>query len=254
MVCDLQKASLLKRASAFLLDVILLVVLVTGIGAVMSSMLKFDTYSQAVEDRLAYYETQYGVKFEMTQEEFDKLTPTEQDRINTAYKAFTQDKDAVYNYNMVISLSMVIISLSVLLAYLVLEFAVPLLFGNGQTVGKKVFGIALMKQNGIKVNAVTLFVRTVLGKFTFETMIPLLLIVMILSGLIGIVGPLVILGILLIEVVLMITSRTNATIHDKLAQTIAVDMSSQMIFSSELEMIAYKQRRHEEMVRDQPYM
>ncbi len=253
MIYDLQKASLLKRASAFLLDIILLVVLVTGIGAVMSSVLKFDTYTQAVENRLAYYEAHHGVKFEMTQEEFDKLTPAEQEKIDTAYQAFTKDKDAIYNYNMVISLSMVIISLSVLMAYLALEFAVPLLFGNGQTVGKKIFGIALMKQNGVKVNAVTLFVRTVLGKFTFETMIPLLLIIMMISGLIGIVGPLVILGILIVEVVLMITSHTNATIHDKLAQTVAVDMSSQMIFSSELEMIAYKQRRHEEMVRQQPY-
>ena len=253
MIYDLQKASLLKRASAFLLDVILLVVLVTGIGAVMSSVLKFDSYSQVVEERLAFYETQYGVKFDMTQEAFDKLTPEEKENINTAYQAFTQDKDAIYHYNMVISLSMVIVSLSVLLAYLALEFAVPLLFGNGQTVGKKIFGIALMKQNSVKINAVTLFVRTVLGKFTFETMIPLLLIIMMLSGMIGIVGPLVILGILVIEVVLMITSRTNATIHDKLAQTVAVDMSSQMIFSSELEMIAYKQQRHEEMVRQQPY-
>lgn len=254
MIYDLQKASLLKRVSAWILDMILLLVLVTGIGAVMSSALKFDSYAQAVEDRLAYYETQHGVKFDLTQEEFDKLSEQEKEKLNTAYAAFSQDADANYNYNMVISLSMVIVSLSVLLAYLGLEFAVPLLFGNGQTVGKKIFGIALMKQNGVKVNAVTLFVRTVLGKFTFETMIPLLLILMMFIGMIGIVGPLVILGILLVELVLMISSKTNATIHDKLAQTVAVDMSSQMIFGSELEMIAYKQRRHEEMVRQQPYM
>ena len=184
----------------------------------------------------------------------DSLDASANALIPVMYAAFSQDADANYNYNMVISLSMVIVSLSVLLAYLGLEFAVPLLFGNGQTVGKKIFGIALMKQNGVKVNAVTLFVRTVLGKFTFETMIPLLLILMMFIGMIGIVGPLVILGILLVELVLMISSKTNATIHDKLAQTVAVDMSSQMIFGSELEMIAYKQRRHEEMVRQQPYM
>ena len=36
MIYDLQKASLLKRASAFLLDIILLIVLATGVGLLVS--------------------------------------------------------------------------------------------------------------------------------------------------------------------------------------------------------------------------
>ncbi len=253
MTYDLQKASLLKRASAFLLDVILLVVLITGVATVMSAALDFDSHSQGVKARFEYFETQYGVKFDLTQEEFDKLTPDEQKKLNDAYAAFSQDPQANHHYNMVISLSMVIVSISVLLSYLVLEFAVPLLFGNGQTVGKKIFGIAIMKENGVKVNAVSMFVRTVLGKYTFETMIPVLILIMMLGGMIGVVGPAVILGILIVEVVLMITSKTNSTIHDKLAQTVAVDMQSQMIFASELELMAYKQRQHEEKVRNSSY-
>ena len=110
-----------------------------------------------------------------------------------------------------------------------------------------------MQQNGVRVNAVTMFVRTVLGKFTFEAMLPLLMILMMVLGLIGIVGPGVILALLVAEVVIMITSRTNATIHDKLAQTVAVDMQSQLIFADEAELMAYKQRCHEEMVRKQSY-
>ena len=163
------------------------------------------------------------------------------------------DTDAMYNYNMVINLSLTIVSTSLLVAYLALEFVVPLLFGNGQTVGKKIFGIAVMKLSGIKVDAVSLFVRTLLGKFTFETMIPLLLLLMMLWGAIGMVGPLVIGAILVTEIVFMITSHTNAMIHDKLAQTVAVDMQSQMIFASEAELLAYKAKAHEEMVKKQSY-
>ena len=51
----------------------------------------------------------------------------------------------------------------------------------------------------------------------------------------------------------MITSKTNATIHDKLSQTVVVDMQSQMIFNTEQEMRAYKARLHEEQVKKQPY-
>ena len=72
-------------------------------------------------------------------------------------------------------------------------------------------------------------------------------------GAIGIVAPIVIGAILVTEIVFMITSHTNAMIHDKLAQTVAVDMQSQMIFASESELLAYKAKLHEEMVKKQSY-
>jgi uncharacterized RDD family membrane protein YckC len=250
---DLQKASLLKRASAFLLDFILLVVLATGVGMVVSAITGFDTYNDALGQRQAQYEQQYGVSFDLSQSEFAELTEEEQKKLTDAYDELAEDPDFIYNYNMVINLSLTIVSTSLLVAYLALEFVVPLLFGNGQTVGKKIFGIAVMKLSGIKVDAVSLFVRTLLGKFTFETMIPLLLLLMMLWGAIGMVGPLVIGAILVTEIVFMITSHTNAMIHDKLAQTVAVDMQSQMIFASEAELLAYKAKAHEEMVKKQSY-
>ena len=253
MKFDIQKASMLKRASAWILDTILLLVLVTGIATVLSAALGFDTYTQGMRESQSQYESQYGVKFDLSQEEYEKLTPEQKRMTEEAYKAFSEDKEAIYHYNMIVNLSMLILSLSVLLGFLGLEFAVPLLFGNGQTVGKKVFGIAVMKQNGVQVNAVTMFVRTVLGKFTFEAMLPLLLVLMMVLNLIGIVGPAVIFALLVVEVVMMITSHTNATIHDKLAQTVAVDMQSQLIFPDEAALIAHKQRCHEEMVKNQPY-
>lgn len=253
MMCDLQKANLLKRAGAFLLDVILLMVLATGVGMVLSAALHFDDYNQALTQCQTEYETKYQVSFELTQAEFAALTTEEQQYLNDAYAEFAKDPQSVYNYNMVINLSLVILSLAVLLAYLGLEFAVPLVLGNGQTVGKKVFGIAVIRTNGVQINAVTLFIRTLLGKYTFETMIPLLMILMTLWGAVGIVGPGVILAIVVLEIIMMVTSKTGATIHDKVAQTVAVDMQSQMIFSSESELLAYKSRLHEEEVRNKPY-
>ena len=236
-----------------MLDFILLVVLATGVGMVVSAITGFDTYNDALGQRQAQYEQQYGVSFDLSQSEFAELTEEEQKKLTDAYDELAKDPDFIYNYNMVINLSLTIVSTSLLVAYLALEFVVPLLFGNGQTVGKKIFGIAVMKLSGIKVDAVSLFVRTLLGKFTFETMIPLLLLLMMLWGAIGMVGPLVIGAILVTEIVFMITSHTNAMIHDKLAQTVAVDMQSQMIFASEAELLAYKAKAHEEMVKKQSY-
>ena len=253
MLYDLQKASLLKRLSAYILDLILLVVLVTGIAFVLSGVLNFNQWNQTVTEGYDKYEAQFGITLDITQEAYDALPEAEQALYDQAFAALNADTELVYAYNMLVNLILLIITFSILLAYLGLEFAVPLLFGNGQTVGKKVFGIALMKRSGVKINAVSLFARTVLGKFAIETMIPVLMILMMFLGSIGILGPVVVIGIWLIQLVMLITSRTNSLIHDSLAQTVAVDMQSQMIFGSELELIAYKQRCHEEMVRNKPY-
>lgn len=250
---ELQKASMLKRVSAWLLDVILLVVLATGVGVVMSAVVQYDQYDQALTQCQKEYEQRYEVSFEISQEEYAALSEEEQTYLNDAYGEFAKDPVAVYNYNMVISLMLVIVSVSLVVSYLVLEFAVPLLFGNGQTLGKKMFAIAVMKQNGVRVNAVTMFVRTLLGKYTFETMIPLMIFLMIFWGVIGIVGPLVVMAILVVELVLMISSKTRATIHDKLAQTVVVDMQTQRIFQTETEKLAHDARVYEEKVKKQPY-
>lgn len=253
MIYDLQKASLLKRISAAVLDLIMLCVLAAGVASVMSGLVGYDSHYETLESCYEQYGQAYNISLNLTEAEFQTLTEAEQQRYLDAVAALNQDQQALTAYNMIIYLSLIIASVAVLLAYLILEFAVPLLFGNGQTVGKKVFAIAVMKTSGVRINAVSLFVRTVLGKFTIETMVPLLLIMMMFWGTIGIVAPIVILGIVIIEIVLMISSRTNSTIHDTLAQTVAVDLHSQLIFGSEEELMDYKKRAHEDLVRKQRY-
>ncbi len=242
MITDLQKGSLTKRASAFLLDGILLVVLVTGFAFLLAAVFNYGSYVEQLNACYDKYEEQFGVKFGITQADYDKFTQAEKDNFDAASEALSKDNDAGYAYNMMISLMMVIVSVSILAAFLALEFAVPVWLGNGQTIGKKIFGIALMRIDGVKINNVTLFVRTLLGKYTIETMVPVLIVLLIVFGGIGILGTAILGLILLLQVVIMITSHTNAMIHDKLANTVVVDMSSQMIFGSELELIAYKEK------------
>lgn len=250
MIYDIQKASLLKRVSAFMLDVILLVVLACGFGMAVSGITGFDGYFETLDDIRVRYETEYGVSLEKLPEE---MTEEEQAIYDAIDKALQEDQEYIRCFNMILSLSMVIISLGLLLSYVVLEFIVPLLLKNGQTLGKKIFGIALMRADGVKVSTFALFVRALLGKYTLETMIPVLIFMMMLMGTIGIVGPLVLLAIVVIEIVLMIVSKTNSTIHDYLAVTVAVDLSSQMIFDTPEELLEYKTRIQAEQAAKAPY-
>ena len=253
MIYDLQKASLLKRLTAFILDFILVCVLAAGIGMSASALLNYDSYYDAAAACKQRYEAEYGFSLTPSQEEYNKMTDEQKALLEEAATKCARDPEMVYNYDMIVNLSLLIITVSILLAFLALEFAVPILIGNGQTLGKKIFGSGLMKNAGVKVNNVTLFIRAILGKFAIETMIPVLIVIMTLLGVMGIVGPVVLLGLLILQIYLMVSSKTNAMIHDTLAHTVTVVMSSQLIFGSEHELIDYKNRAHEDMVRRRKY-
>ena len=249
MIYDLQKAGTLKRAAAWLLDLILLVVLACGIGMVLSAVLNYDQHSQTLEACYEKYEKEFGIDFDV----YSDLTEEEQARFEAANAALQKDTEALRAYNTVINLSLTIISLSILLSYLALEFGVPLLFGNGQTMGKKIFGIALVRVDGVRITPFALFVRTVLGKYTIETMIPVLLAMMIFIGVIGILAPAIVLGLLIVQIALIVTSNTNSALHDHMAATVAVDLASQMIFDTPEDLMEYKKQIHAEQVKKQPY-
>lgn len=253
MVYDLQKASMWKRASAWLLDMILLGIVAVGFAWLISGTMHFDTYSGALDEAYLKYETQYGMSFSITQEEYAAMTDAQRQSYIDGYNALAADADAMYAYNMLISLSLLITSLSLLMAYLILEFFLPLRFRNGQTVGKKIFGVALMRTDGVKISAFQLFARTVLGKYTIETMVPVLLVMLIFWGSIGITGTAILVGLLILQIALMSVSRTNSAIHDVLAGTVAVDMASQMIFGSQEDMLSYRQRINAEHAARQDY-
>jgi uncharacterized RDD family membrane protein YckC len=253
MVTSLQKASFGKRIMSAIFDGILLSILAVGLAAVLSLAFGYNNYMDKVSDTYAKYEAEYNVKFQISAEEYNDLSETEKANYNTAYEELIKDKDLLYNYNMLLNLTLLIITFSILPAVLGLEFVVPLLFGNGQTLGKKIFGIALMNTESVKVTNVQLFARAILGKFAIEIMIPLSIILMMFFNSIGILGGLILIGILIIEAICIISTNTNSAIHDLLAQTVAVDMASQRIFESRDALIEHKKALHAEEAQKADY-
>ncbi len=250
---DLQKASVSRRISAFLLDIIFVAILVTAVGTALSFLLGFDRQMQTWDERVLYYETEYGVSFDLSAEESETMTDAEKAYLQEAYDAFSEDEAAIHAYNMMFALSFVILSLSIFFAILIWEFLLPLYFKNGQTLGKKVFGIALMRTDGVRISNLSLFARAILGKYTIETMIPIMMVLLLVFNVVGIVGLVIIAGLLLWQLGMVIATHTNSMIHDALAVTVVIDFNSQKIFDSTEDMIAYKKRIHEEQVAKKEY-
>ena len=253
MIYDLQRASMLKRISAWLLDAILLCIVATLMAFLLSAVLNYDSYSAQLDARYAYYEEHYGVTRSLTQAQVDAMTPEELANVEAASRALSEDTEAIYAYNMMLQLTILVTSLGILLAYIILEFTVPMVLGHGRTIGKRIFGLGVMYQNGVRVNGVGLFIRTVLGKYAIETMIPVMMVLMLFFGAIGMVGWLIVGAIVIVQVVLLVFTRERCMIHDKLANTVAIDFASQMIFNTLDDLIAYKQKVAAEKAASQTY-
>ena len=253
MLKDIQKASMWKRISAYIFDFIILSIVVVGIAFILSSVLGYAGYSDRLEDYYEKYEAEYGVSLNITEEEYNKYSEEQKAKFDEAMKALTSDNEVSYTYTMLINLTLIIISIGVLVGYMITEFVLPICFKNGQTLGKRIFGIGVMRYDSVKINNITLFVRTVLGKYTIETMVPILILIMIYFGQIGIVGTIIIGLLLILQIAMIASTKTNSAIHDLLANTVTVDIHSQMIFDSEEDLIAFKKRVHAEAAANAEY-
>ena len=250
MIYDIQKASIWKRFAAALLDFILILTIAVGIAALVSLITGYDKANDRLEEIYAEYEEAYHID---RTKSLDSLTEEEIKRYEEAELAISQDEEAIKVYGLVINLTLVITSVSILAAVMIGEFVVPLFLKNGQTVGKKIFGIGVMMTNGTKLKTVALFIRAVLGKYTIETMIPVLILIMIYFGSIGILGIVILALILLLELILIISTGNNSLIHDLISDTVVIDAGSQKIFDSENDLIEYQKKIHADSVAKSPY-
>ena len=126
MIYDIQRASFLKRIPAWLLDIILLITLTTGLVAGLSAMLNVDTYSKELSAHYTRYEEKYGIDFAQTEAGFSSMTEEELAAYKAAGEELSKDTEVQKAYEMVVNLTLVTWSLGIFGAHLILEFLIPL--------------------------------------------------------------------------------------------------------------------------------
>ena len=250
---DIQRASIFKRIFAFILDFILMVIVATGVGLLISKIVNFDEQYEKFVAVYDYYDEKYDIDLLGKTDKYDDLNEEEQkaydERLNQANLEWSTDATSQKQIYLVFNLTLIIITISLLVSVLILEFVVPLFLKDGQTIGKKIFSICIVKNNCVKMTNFQLFVRSIIGKYTIEIMIPVLIVIAIAFGAMGIIGLIVLALMLIVQIVLLFGTKNHTVIHDAFAYTIVVDKESQKIFANEEEMIKYKQKLHEEEVR-----
>ena len=254
---DLQKANPLKRLTAWLLDAILLCVLTTCFIWAVSDIVGLSNKTADLNAYYEHYEAEYNVSFTTDQESYNAMTEQERQdydaRLEKAQEAMVNDPAVMDAYLAWVQSLILAVCIGIFLAKLILEFLIPLWLRNGQTVGKKVFGLAVMRTNSVQINGVRLFIRAILGKYTIETMVPVFMLILAFTGAMGGLAMLLVMVLFAVQIILMITTPTNARIHDLMADTVVVDMQSQLIFDSEQSRTEYQQRIAAEKAQQSPY-
>ena len=250
LMYDFQKADMWKRISAWLFDFIVICMTIVGIAWLLSLALRYDFHYANYEASYDKYELEYGVSLDLSAEDFEKLTDEQLEVYREIDKKIQEDPQVIGTYTVLVNLVLTITALSLLLGHFAVGFMIPFFFGNGQTLGKKIFGIGVMRFDGVKISNFQLFVRSIFGKCIIETLVPVFIVMMIILGTTGIVGVAVLAALTLSQIVSVIATKARTPIHDMMASTVTMDMASQMVFESPEELLAYKQRLHEKMVND----
>lgn len=238
-VTDIQKAGIWKRISAFLFDMILMSILTVLFALLFSGISDYSGKLQRHEEIRDEVAETYGPELTVTEEQYNALDKDAQEALyalSVEYNRLTE---------LLLNLALLFITFAFLLAYLILELIIPLIFKNGQTLGKKIFGICLMRNDCVKVSGPLLFIRTVLGKFAVETMIPVYFAILVLFGQGNVLSVLLLVIVPIVNLILIIATKNNCPLHDLLAQTLVVDFASQRIFDTREALVAYKTAQHE---------
>ncbi len=230
MAVTIQKANFWKRISAYMLDVVLTFVLSLAIMIGINSLLKIDNYLDKIDAYRIQYAQEVGVDLEISKEEYNKLSKDDQaayeEKVKLVNEKMSKDKEVVKLNAQTMSLLLLSVSLSMFFSILLLYFFLPLLLKQGRTLGKKLFGLAVIRSNCVKISPVVLFIRSMIGLFAIETIFPFFLIT------IGKLGVIVFVLFMAMQIFVMIRSDTNSCVHDLLTDTVVVDMASQTIYDS----------------------
>ena len=255
MDTSLQKADIWKRISAFLCDAVCIIFLSCALVLLFSLIFNINEHAATMSERRNEIITEagYNVKdddgkvianpYPSSNEDLEKLSEEEKAKFQETEKRILAD-DAY---------SIIIITASILISFLIFEFLIPLLLKNGQTVGKKVFGVAVMRADGVKIPTALLFLRAIVCKFTLETMVPVMALLAAVLFRYWLMAIILVFGILALQVILFLFTKEHTPIHDICTYTVAVDMGSQKIFNSaeeKAEYIAKIQRERAEDERD----
>lgn len=246
MSIEIQKAKWWKRILSFIVDAATISIIAVVVCLLMARILKYEENSNNLNKKYEYYEETYNVSFELTEEEYNQFTEEEINKYQEVQEIINNDEEFINIFKKMVILTIVIIAIGVFVGVMVVEFIIPLFLKNGQTIGKKMFDLCLVRPNSVKVSILQIFVRTFFGKYIIEIMLPIVLIILYIFGSLVSETIIGIISLLVIQICIYFSKNYRQFLHDRFSVVIVVDKQEQKIFDTYDELILYNQNKKSE--------
>ncbi|MBQ8768368.1 MAG: RDD family protein [Oscillospiraceae bacterium] len=244
---DFHKAKPIKRLGAYVIDLILLLVITTAVALAMYSAMDYNAYEDKYEMSCEKYGQQFGVDLSASRADQAELSEAEQEKYLAAWEALNADEETMDALKQMLRIELLSLMVGFLVGYVILEIMIPLIFKNGQTVGKKILGLCVMHKYHVRVGFMQIIYRTILGKYFIETLIPVVMLVLSDYGVLGMTASLVLAAIAMTQGFIVMMSQANCGIHDKLFNTVVADFKKQHIFDTWNDRFDFEEAYEKEM-------
>ena len=169
-----KKPKIVKRFAAWIVDIILIIVVATGISWITSIACNYDKTQTAINEKYVQYDL--ATYDEKTKEYI--IVTEEEYKANLEYyqgQEAKMAKDEVFLelYAQRNIYLIVIPSVGIFTSLLIFELIIPLILKHGRTIGMRFFGIGYVTEDDLDVGFKQVFVRFIFGKTVLETGIPL---------------------------------------------------------------------------------
>ena len=250
----------IKRLAAWFIDIILIIVVATGIALLTSAIYGYDSYNNKCYQK----EIEYGIYVEDPKGEFSfedktyticyEVTGISDAEATARYEKLYQDVEYKEAYSKRSVGQVVITTCGIVASLTIFELIVPLILKHGRTIGMKFFDIGYVTDEGIDVGFKSVFIRFLFGKLVVGALIPYsgIMLALLMPTYYTIVGFVALFGVIGINILLLLTTPEKRGIHDYIAKCIPVDNSCQIYFKT-LEELAKAKAEEEKSKNEKKY-
>lgn len=221
-----------RRFGAGMFDLIILIIIATGLVLLCNCVFGYDSLFTQYEKDIERIEREYGISLDITGNEYAGLSEQQMRRYDEAYDALISETSITENYQKLIKTIVLSITIALFLAYTITDIVLPIVFREGRTLGKKLFGLCLISYNQVRVSNYQIVSRALLGKFAVETMVLAYSAVLLLFNKIGIAQLVLVTALFMAQVGFFLFGGNRRLLHDVLAQTVVADYATQKIYES----------------------
>ena len=238
-IYDSRPAKPVKRIAAWIVDMILMLVVATGIAWLVSLCYGYDNYNSIIEQKYV----EYGLKYESSEEPGKYIYcdyPSDKD-CQDKWEKCKNDPEFYKAYEMRVKGGPIILATSLSLTLLIFEGILPICLKHGRTIGMRFFGVGYVTEDGIEPPVSSILVRFIFGKLILGGLIPLFSLMYIINGsgfgLVGIIALILYFG---VNGYLLVFTKEKRYIHDYIARMRPVDNDNQIYIKTTDELATLK--------------